>query len=354
MFNHKGPLAWKYDSQDSYACHRYTKYPPKCTMHYIKTSVLRALVLDVIKSMSGFVRESEEEFIRLVRETSELQSAEAAKAQKEQLLKSQKRSNELDTLIKGLYEDKVAGSLSAKRFEILSHEYEDEQEELERQIVELEAGLERFEENEDRAEKFIEVVRRYTDFTELTATMLNEFVEKILVHEAEGARQGYKRSQKVEIYLNFIGKLNIDIPGQEKPELKPFDPVEHQRGIWRNYYHRHKEEIRAKQAQRYEEKRQAKLASMPVKSPEEIKAEAEARYDRRKEYQRKYQREWNDRRRQARLAVLAAKPALTPEELEAEAKARYEKHKAYGREYKREWRLRRKQAVGEANQTSAV
>jgi hypothetical protein len=184
--------------------------------------------------------------------------------------------------------------------------------------------------------------------------MLNEFVEKILVHEAEGTRQGYGRFQKVDIYLNFIGKLNINIPGQEKPELKPFDPVEHQREIWRNYYHRHKEEIRAKQAQSYEEKRQAKLASMPVKSPEEIKAEVEARHEKRKEYQRKYQREWNDRRRQARLAVLAAKPALTPEEIEAKAKARHERHKAYEREYKREWRLRRKQVAGEADQASAV
>ena len=101
-------------------------------MHYIKISVLRKLVLAAIKSVSGFVRENEEEFVRLVREAAELQSAEAAKAQKEQLTKKRKRCAELDVLIKRLYEDKVKGRLSEKRFELLSREYENEQEELER------------------------------------------------------------------------------------------------------------------------------------------------------------------------------------------------------------------------------
>jgi DNA invertase Pin-like site-specific DNA recombinase len=297
MYNHLGTLVDKYDSQNSYACNQYSKYPPKCTMHYIKTSVLRTLILDAIKSVSGFVRDSEDEFVRLIRETSELQNAEAAKAQKEQLLKSRKRSIELDTLIKGLYEDKVAGSLSAKRFEILSREYEEEQEELERQIAELEAGLERFEEDGDRAEKFIEIVRRYTDFTELTATMLNEFVEKILVHEAEGARQGYQRFQKVEIYLNFIGRF--DVPGQKKAEPEPFDPVEHQREIWRNYYYRYRDKIRARKTRQTEERKAAKLAAKAARSPEDIEAEVKAKWQKKRKYQREYQREWQRRKRAA-------------------------------------------------------
>jgi DNA invertase Pin-like site-specific DNA recombinase len=234
MHNHRGTLADKHDSQDSYVCNQYNKYPPKCSMHYIKTSVLRSLVLEAIESVSGFVRDREEEFIRLVRETSELQSAEAVKTQKEQLLKSRKRYSELDPLIKGLYENTVTGSLSSKRFEILSREYENEQEELERQIAELQAGLERFEEDGDRADKFIGLVRRYTDFTELTATMLNEFVEKILVHEA--SRINNRRVQKVEIWLTFIGKFNV--PGNEETEPEAFDPEEHKRAKWRAYYYR--------------------------------------------------------------------------------------------------------------------
>jgi DNA invertase Pin-like site-specific DNA recombinase len=261
MYNHKGTLAGKYDSQDSYVCNKYSKYPPKCTMHYIKTSVLRTLVFDAIKSVSGFVRDSEEEFVRLVRETSELQSVEAAKAQKEQLLKSRKRSIELDTLIKRLYEDKVAGSLSVKRFEILSREYEDEQEELERQIAELQTGLERFEEDGDRAEKFIGLVRRYTDFTELTTSMLNEFVEKILVHEAEGARYGYGRIQRVEIFLNFIGKIDVQGRKEAQKDAEPetFDAIEQKRAKWRAYYHKNREAMLAAKAEQTAKKKVAKI-----------------------------------------------------------------------------------------------
>jgi len=172
---------------------------------------------------------------------------------------------------------------------------------LDRQIAGLKAGLERFKNDVERANKFIEIVRRYTNFDELTGTMLNEFVEKIIVHEAKGAKQGHGRTQKVEIYLNFIGKF--DVPGQEKEEPKPFDPVEHKRSIWRNHYHRHRDRLRTEQTARYAEKKAAKLAAQPIKTPAEIEAEAEARRQKKLKYQREYQREWLRRKKQAAMAI---------------------------------------------------
>jgi hypothetical protein len=299
MYNQRGTSPGKYAYEDAYYCPQYKKYPSKCTMHYIRTSALRVLVLDTIKAASGFVRENEKEFVRLVREASELQSAEAAKAQRSQLTKSQRRYAELDTLIKGLYEDKVAGSLSVKRFEILSREYEGEQEGLEKQITELQAALERFEEDGNRADKFIELVRRYTDFTELTGAMLNEFVEKIIVHEAE--KRGYERTQKVEIYLNFIGK--IDVPRKEEAEPKPLTPQEQKRAKRRAYYHKNRERILAARDKRDAEKKMAKLTAIPEKTSEEIEAEAK---DRREKEYASYsgpQHEQQHRRQQASAAT---------------------------------------------------
>jgi hypothetical protein len=161
-------------------------------MHYIKTSALRTLVLDAIKRVSGFVRLNEDEFVRLVREASEIQSAEMAKA----------RKAELDAIIKRLYEDKVTGSLSAKRFDTLSREYEDEQNELDEQISKLQTGLDRFSEDGEKAGKFIGIVRKYTDFTELTPAMLNEFVDKIIVHEAEG-------ELNLQLITTFLAPENV-------------------------------------------------------------------------------------------------------------------------------------------------
>jgi len=143
------------------------------------------------------------------------------------LSKSLKRYTELDAIIKRLYEDKVNGSLSDKRFEILSNEYEGEQEELEKQIAGLQEGLDRFSEDGAKAGRFIDIVRKYTDFSELTAPMLNEFVEKILVHE-------------VEIYLNFIAEF--DVPRYEEAAPEAFDPVERQRTYWREYQRNYQRE----------------------------------------------------------------------------------------------------------------
>jgi hypothetical protein len=294
MHNHRGALAYKYDSQDSYACNAYSQYPPKCSMHYVKSSALRSLALDAIKRVSGFVRGNEEEFARMAREASELQSAEAAKARREQLAKTQKRYAELDSLIKKLYEDKVTGTLSPKRFEMLSHEYESEQEDTERQIAALKADLDHFDEDSGKADKFIGIVRRYTDFTELTPAMLNEFVEKILVHEAVGV--GYRRTQKVEIFLNFIGKF--DVPGYEEPEPEPFDPVEHQRTKWRANYYKYRDKIMAAKAEKAAGEKAARVAAMPVKTPEEVEAEKEAKRQRKLEYHRNYQREWQRGRKE--------------------------------------------------------
>jgi DNA invertase Pin-like site-specific DNA recombinase len=294
MYNHLGTLAWKYDSQDAYLCNQYSKYPRKCTAHYIKTSALRALALGAIQRASGFAMGSGEEFTRQIREASELRSAEEAKARKGHLSKCLKRCNELDSLIKRLYEDKVAGALSPKRFEILSREYEGEQEGLENQIAELRNALERYSEDGGRAEKFLDIARRYTDFTELTPAMLNEFVDKILVHEAVGV--GYRRTQKVEIFLNFIG--NFRVPGQEEPEPGLIGPVDRQREYWRDYYHSHKDKINMEKARRAEVKKAAKLAAMPVKTPEEIQAEREGKLQKKREYHRNYQRKWQRGRKE--------------------------------------------------------
>jgi DNA invertase Pin-like site-specific DNA recombinase len=294
MYNHRGTMAGIYDSQDSYCCNKSTTYPRKCTMHYIKTSTLEALALDAIRAVSGYVKENEDEFISLVRETHDIQNAETARLQQRQLAKSQKRHKELDSLIKQLYEDKVGGSLSAKRFEILSAEYESEQEGLESQIEELQAGLEVFDEESENAERFIAMVHHYTEIPELTATILNEYLEKIVVFEAD--KSSGRREQAVDFHFSFIGKISI--PGHDDIEAEPFDPAEHRKAQFRAYYYRHREKILAEKAERRAEEKAAKQAAEPAKSPEELAAEEEARKEKKRAYQREYQREWQRKRRE--------------------------------------------------------
>jgi hypothetical protein len=117
-------------------------------------------VFDTIRKVCGFVRESENEFVKMVREASLLQTAETAKEQKKQIAKAQKRVTDLDAIISSLYEDKVSGSITAKRFETLSIQYETEQETLQMQIQSLQADLDRFADESGKAEQFISLVRK--------------------------------------------------------------------------------------------------------------------------------------------------------------------------------------------------
>lgn len=207
--------------RDVYVCSTYSltgrRFNRQCSSHSIRTAVLRELVLDAIKKVSGFVKSNEAEFIHQVREASAVRQMETAKSHKKQIAKEQKRVEELNTLIRRIYEDNVSGKLTDKRFALLSAEYEREQAELEQSIKTLQAGLDSFDADTVRADKFIEIVKKYTDFTELTAPMIHEYVEKIVVHEAD--KSSGERTQKVDIYLNFIGKFDVPVPEPTPEEI---------------------------------------------------------------------------------------------------------------------------------------
>lgn len=153
-----------------------------------------------------------------MRETSAIQQEQTLKSHKKRIAKEERRITELNTLIKRLYEDNVSGKLSDKRFEILSEEYEQEQSELEQLIVQLQEEIDSFNEDSNRADQFIEIVKRHTDFSELTPQMITEYIDKIIVYEAE--KIDGDKQQKVDIYLNFIGRFDIPFTEPTEEEIQ--------------------------------------------------------------------------------------------------------------------------------------
>jgi DNA invertase Pin-like site-specific DNA recombinase len=294
MYNHRGTqYSETRPSQDSYCCTKYGKYPPVCTRHNISVRSLNEIVLKAIRQVSGYVAEHEDEFVAKVREAAEIKQGEQAKAQKKQLATDKHRVTELDTLIQRIYEDKIAGTLTRKRFAVLSKQYEDEQETIEARIAGCEKELEQFAADSNRADKFIALVRKYTSFGELTPAMLHEYIEKIVVFEAERPRG--QRNQRVDIYLSYIGQFTP--PGCEQTFPEYQSPEDRRKEYAREYYQRNKEKILAGCAERNAAKKAEKLAEPPAKSPEEITADEESRRERRRAYQREYQREWQKKRR---------------------------------------------------------
>ena len=121
---------------------------------------------------------------------------------------------DLDNLIKGLYENFTLGRLPERQFNRLMTEYDTEQSNLEQRISELETATERISTKAVQIDKFVRLVKKYRDFEELTTPMLNDFIEKVVIHEAEGGRTK-DRTQQVDIYFNFIGNFVLPLSEDE-------------------------------------------------------------------------------------------------------------------------------------------
>ncbi len=182
-------------------CGNYAKAYDKLSVAQVKCEsghrIDTATVMELIRDKAGFIKS--------VQETLAAQQTNEIKKQKKRLVVCKKRSAELETLFRKIYEDNALGKLPDKRYEALASDYGKEQDALDKEIAELEAAVGSYEDGSVRAKRFIELVNRYTDFTELTIPMLNEFVNKIIIHERDQKRQ-IQSTQKVEIHLNFIGE----------------------------------------------------------------------------------------------------------------------------------------------------
>ena len=189
------------DEQEHMKCSTYAHDSEECSAHFIRTVVLRELVLGELNKLLETVHANEDEFVNTAMEyASTAQSQEIKKARKV-LTQSEKRIAELDKLFTRLYEDNVSGKISDERFTQMSANYDSEQRHLKQTVSELKAFIEATEQKTADVSNFIQLVRKYTFINELTPEIMHELVEKIVVH-APNKSSGH-REQRVEIYFRF-------------------------------------------------------------------------------------------------------------------------------------------------------
>jgi DNA invertase Pin-like site-specific DNA recombinase len=273
-------------------------FEDKCSQHYIRTEVVRQLVLSAIRGVCGYVRDNESEFIAKIREESAIQQEESAKAGKRKLAQNQKRIAELDRLFKRIYEDNASGKLSDKRFEQLSADYECEQAEIETQNEQLSAEIAAFAEDSEKSTRFIELVQRYTQFDELTTAMLHEFISRVEIHEAD--KSSGERVQAGDGYFRFIGRFS---PPQEEHIPTEEELAEQEK--------RRQKLAKQREANRrwYAKKKAEQSGETLPPAPEELAAAQEAEQAKqaeRQEQRREYQREWARQDRAKKSAERAA------------------------------------------------
>ena len=187
-------------------CSTYRKKRGTCSSHQIMNVNIEKLVLADLRRVLALAHNDEEAFIRQIKKASDAEGEKALRQSKKDYEQKKSRSSVIDKTIKKLYEDNVSGKISDERFFKMSAEYEAEQATLTTEIAALEDFLREQRERAVSTESFLKLVRKYTDIQELDAEILRTFIERVVVHHHEkGADR--KRTQRVDIYYNFIGKM---------------------------------------------------------------------------------------------------------------------------------------------------
>ena len=175
-----------------------------CTTHYIRKSVLKELVLADLQRIMSYVKGHEQEFIQTATECSEQAMKKALGHQRKELDKAEARLGEINLLFRKLYEDNALGRLSNEQFVFLTSGYEDEKRELTKRAAELKKEIDTAAERSADVKRFVALVRRYTEISELTYENVHEFIDRILIYELDKNTN----TRKIEIFYSFVGKVD--------------------------------------------------------------------------------------------------------------------------------------------------
>ena len=209
-------------SQDHYRCARYKSNTGDCTAHFIREEVLQKIVLNRIFAVTAMFYEDITTFMELIQKQRFDEAEKDMKRKQCEVRQARKRIAELDRIFKRIYEDDINGTISHERFLKLSAEYEAEQKELTEKVKAEQQEVDTYEQNKSDFDSFAAIIRKYVGITELTPTIVNEFIKKIVVHAPE--KIDGKRFQKVDIIFNFVGEIHL--PTDPQTEQKETDKQE--------------------------------------------------------------------------------------------------------------------------------
>jgi hypothetical protein len=197
---------WTHD-KEYFVCATYRKKKGLCSSHQIRNVVIEELVLDDLQKVVIFAREREQDFVAAVSRCSEKRFAEDLRLAQKEYEQGQARIATLDKIMRKLYEDHAMERISEERFYKMNADYEDEQKSLIERGTVLKRTLDAAKEQNLNIDRFLKIVHKYTDITEVSAEIVRDFIEKIIVYKAE--KINGVRAQRIQIIYNCIGAVNF-------------------------------------------------------------------------------------------------------------------------------------------------
>ncbi|MDD3410655.1 MAG: DUF4368 domain-containing protein [Eubacteriales bacterium] len=176
-----------------------------CPTHFIRAVMLEQGVLAHMRLVIACVSNHEERFRKAMGAKQKAEAKKELAAKRRQQTQAERRIEELDRLFKRIYEDNANGKISDSRFQMLSDDYEQEQNELREKLLQLNEEITQQEEQAENIDRFICKVRKYSYLDELTPAVLNDMVKAVYVHLPD--KSSGKREQKVDISYDLVGIL---------------------------------------------------------------------------------------------------------------------------------------------------
>ena len=231
---------------------------PKCSSpHIMDADLLMQTVADVLKKIAEYSISNRAEFEALVKKSLAMQQTDKTKKQQKRIPQITTRLEQIDKVLNKLYEDNALGTIPQDRYEQMSQKYSEEYYSLKAELEQLREQLSAFENAGGRAQKFVKLIDRYADFTDLTPTILNEFISRIEVHERDKKR-AKQAIQHVGIYFNHIGRFENELTQLAEPteqEIRQMrEEIEEARKEKSRAYHRnYSREYRARNLEKQRE-----------------------------------------------------------------------------------------------------
>ena len=202
-------------SRGAFVCNTHRRYRGKeCSTHYITLEQMEQLMLEDIRRHAALAAADREQYIEYLTSLYQKKMDEGAESKQREMTAVTQRINELEQILKRLYEDSALGRITFERFKEMSKGYEEEQKQLKADLGILEDALFGKKQALGSMHRFAEIIERYTDITEVTSEMLHTLIDRIVIHEKE--LDGDEFIMKVDVYYRFIGFVGDKTGGDMK------------------------------------------------------------------------------------------------------------------------------------------
>ena len=195
------------EAQYTYTCGQYHTHHEDCTPHAIKVMALREIVLAEIRRVTQEANVHTEQFLQRAMDKHQSLLKKELSAKVRELDKGNKRLLDLDKLFRKAFEELVLENLTKQQFQMLTQGYESEKQELSARVTVLEMEIGTEQQKLLSADRFMAIVEKYTDISELTPEIVREFVDKIVIHERSEPWKKKNYTQQVDVYFNFVGRV---------------------------------------------------------------------------------------------------------------------------------------------------